>query len=133
MTRSTPTSTKSVLPVGASEGTRICSLLPSAVTHQSWFLTNGVPGNLSIYDFASHVRIGDPIPINVFTPRGTSIRSDGMAVAIGDGNGIAIWDLNPEHLKVAACRLAGRNLTPTEWNTHLHDLGDYRPTCARYP
>ena len=48
------------------------------------------------------------------------------------GNGIAIWDLNPEHLAAAACRLAGRNLTPTEWDTHLAELGDYRPTCPQY-
>ena len=56
-----------------------------------------------------------------------------MAVAFGDGgNGIVIWDLDPEHLATAACRLAGRNLTPTEWDTHLADLGDYRPTCPDY-
>ncbi len=56
-----------------------------------------------------------------------------MAVAIGDGNGIAIWDINPEHLEAAACRLAGRNLSRTEWDTHLHDLGDYRLTCPQHP
>jgi hypothetical protein len=89
--------------------------------------------SVAVYDVASHIRIGDPIPTNVFTPRGTSIRPDGMAVAISDGDGVAIWDLNPEHLMMAACRLAGRNLTRTEWDTHLSDLGDYRPTCPEYP
>jgi hypothetical protein len=56
-----------------------------------------------------------------------------MAVAIGDDDGVAIWDLNPEHLMMAACRLAGRNLTSTEWDTYLSDFGDYRPTCPEYP
>ena len=37
-----------------------------------------------------------------------------MAVAIGGGDGIAIWDFDPDHLAAAACRLAGRNLTPTD-------------------
>jgi DNA-binding SARP family transcriptional activator/outer membrane protein assembly factor BamB len=89
--------------------------------------------SVAVYDVASHIRIGDPIPTNVFTPRGTSIRPDGMSVAISDGDGVAIWDLNPEHLMMAACRLAGRNLTRTEWDTHLSDLGAYRPTCPEYP
>jgi outer membrane protein assembly factor BamB len=89
--------------------------------------------NVSIYDVASHLRLGDPIPIDVFAPRGSSLRPDGKAVAIGDGNGIAIWDLDPEHLQVAACHLAGRNLTQPEWTTHLAHLGEYRRTCPQYP
>jgi DNA-binding SARP family transcriptional activator/WD40 repeat protein len=71
---------------------------------------------VSIYDVASHTRLGDPIPTGGPTVLGGSLRSDGKAVAVG-GNGIAIWDLDPEHLATAACRLAGRNLTPTEWDT----------------
>ena len=88
---------------------------------------------VSVYDLASRTRLGDPIPVQVFTPRGFSLRPDGKAVAIGDGDGIAIWDLEPEHLQAAACRLAGRNLTPTEWDTHLAELGAYRPTCRHGP
>ena len=38
----------------------------------------------------------------------------------------------PNTSQAAACRLAGRNLTPTEWDTHLAALGDYRPTCPQY-
>jgi WD40 repeat protein len=85
--------------------------------------------SVSLYDTATRTRLGDPIPSKV--PRqGASLRPDGAAVAIGDGNGIAISDLNPQHLAGAACRLAGRNLTPAEWETYLAALGPYRPTCA---
>jgi WD40 repeat protein len=87
--------------------------------------------SVSIYDVASHTRLGDPIPTGGPTVFGGSLRSDGKAVAIG-GNGIAIWDLDPEHLATAACRLAGRNLTRTEWDTYLAELGHYRPTCPEY-
>ena len=83
-------------------------------------------GTTSIYDIASRTRLGDPIP------GGGSLRADGMAVAFGSGDGIIIWDLDPEHLATAACRLAGRNLTPTEWSTHLSGLGAHRPTCPEY-
>ena len=84
---------------------------------------------VSIYDVPTHTRLGDPIPVDVSTSRGQSLRPDGMAVAISTGDGITIWDLDPEHLATAACQLAGRNLTPTEWHDHLDELGAYRPTC----
>jgi len=44
-------------------------------------------------------------------------------------DGVTIWDLDPASLLVAACTLAGRNLTEIEWATYLGDLGAYRPTC----
>jgi WD40 repeat protein len=89
----------------------------------------------SIYDVNSRTRLGDPITRQFNATGGgvVSLRPDGLAVAFGGGgNGIVIWDLDPEHLATAACRLAGRNLTPTEWDTHLADLGDHRPTCPDY-
>jgi hypothetical protein len=54
-----------------------------------------------------------------------------MAVAVA-GNGIAVWHPNPKHLQAAACRLAGRNLSRTEWGTYLVELGRYRSTCPQY-
>ena len=88
---------------------------------------------MSIYDVASRIRIGDPIPIAEWNVRAASLRPDGMAVAIGDGDGIAIWDINPGHLQTTACRLAGRNITRAEWDTHLTELGAYRTTCPEHP
>jgi WD40 repeat protein len=85
---------------------------------------------VSIYDAASRTRLGDPIPLKV-QKQGASLRPDGAAVAVGTGEGLAIWDLDPQHLASAACRLAGRNLTPGEWNTYLAALGPYRPTCPQ--
>jgi hypothetical protein len=82
---------------------------------------------VSIYDTASRTRLGDPIPWSA----GASLRPDGAAVAVGTGDGVAIWDLNPQHLAAAACRLAGRNLTRAEWDTYLAALGQYRRTCPR--
>jgi WD40 repeat protein len=83
---------------------------------------------VSIYDTRSRTRLGDPIPWSVRA----SLRPDGAAVAVGTGDGVAIWDLNPQHLAADACRLAGRNLTPAEWDTYLGALGPYRPTCPEH-
>jgi hypothetical protein len=44
-------------------------------------------------------------------------------------DGVNVWDIDPEHLRAAACVLAGRNLTRTEWDTYVGALGPYRKTC----
>lgn len=84
---------------------------------------------LSIYDVDTRTQLGDPI-INDFPFFSGSIRPDGKAVATNDETGVAVWDIDPDNLAEAACRLAGRNLTRTEWDTYLSNVGDYRPTCS---
>jgi hypothetical protein len=86
---------------------------------------------LSIYDVATRTRLGDPIVDDVPFFVG-SLRPDGKAVATNARDGVAIWDIDPEHLADAACQFAGRNLTPSEWDTYLGDPGDYRTTCPNY-
>ena len=94
-------------------------------------IASSLDRTFSIYDVATRTRLGDTIP-SEFTTGALGIpflRPDGMAVAVGSSDGIIIWDLDPEHLATAACRFAGRNLTRTEWDTHLAALGDYQQTC----
>ena len=54
-------------------------------------------------------------------------------MAVNGREGLAVWSLEPDRLAEAACRLAGRNLTPTEWDAYLGHLGDYRATCPDNP
>jgi hypothetical protein len=61
------------------------------------------------------------------------VRPDGRAVAVTDRNGVAVWDLAPDRLADAACQLAGRNLTRTEWDSYVGGLGEYRATCPELP
>jgi hypothetical protein len=84
---------------------------------------------VSIYDVATGLRLGDPIPSDTAeTPVGF-LRHDGKAVAVTMAGGIAIWDLDQATLRTAACQLAGRNLTESEWTTYLGRLGPYVATC----
>jgi hypothetical protein len=53
-------------------------------------------------------------------------------VAVTDGSGVAIWSITGDHPAEAACRLAGRNLTDTEWGTYLSELGDHGRTCPEF-
>jgi WD40 repeat protein len=43
------------------------------------------------------------------------------------------WNLEATHLRDAACQLAGRNLTQTEWQQYLSWAGPRRPTCPQFP
>ena len=120
-------------PLGSFPGVRGLVTFSSSATTRAILKAQSFDRTVSIYDVATRTRIGDPLPIDVTIGGGSSLRPDGMAVAIGggSGNGVAIWDLNPNHL-AAACRLVGRNLTNTEWDSYLAALGDYRPTCPQY-
>ena len=44
-----------------------------------------------------------------------------------------VWDLAPDHVRDAACALAGRNLTQQEWDRSLPWAGPRRATCAQFP
>jgi DNA-binding beta-propeller fold protein YncE len=94
-------------------------------------IANALNQTVSIYDVASRSRLGDPIANDVPFLTG-SIRPDGNAVVTNSPHGVAIWDIDPEHLADAACTVAGRNLTATEWDTYIGDAGDHRATCPGY-
>ena len=80
------------------------------------------------------MQIGDPIDLGKLPLyEGMILRPDGLALAIDTGRGVEFWDLDPQHWEDAACRLAGRNLTPAEWEQYLGDLAPYRATCPSYP
>jgi DNA-binding SARP family transcriptional activator/WD40 repeat protein len=84
---------------------------------------------VSVYDVASGTRLGDPIPSAAPHIYPGFLHPDGHRVAVTVREGVAIWDIDPDHLAAAACELAGRNLTDTEWTTYLSGLGGRRATC----
>ena len=86
---------------------------------------------VSVFDVASGVRLGDPIQTGVSPDVSAFLRPDGKALAVTDSTGIAIWRLDAQALSSAACELAGRNLTPSEWRAYLGDL-PYRATCPEF-
>lgn len=85
---------------------------------------------VSLYDLATGVRLGDPIPIDSPLGYGGFLRPDGRQLAVTTRAGVVTWDLDPEALLDAACQLAGRNLTESEWSAYLNGFGARRETCA---
>lgn len=88
---------------------------------------------VAVYDVASHRRIGDPIPAHAPLIFSAFLRSDGRELAVTVKDGVLIWDIDPEHLAMAACKLAGRNMTLQEWQGLMGGFGPYRTTCPEYP
>jgi hypothetical protein len=73
--------------------------------------------------------IGAPLPgganraaVPTFTADGTRL------IASYDSGRAYLWDIRPESLIRHACQVAGRRLTPTEWQQFLPGR-DYHPAC----
>jgi hypothetical protein len=98
----------------------------------SVLLATSLDQTVSMYDVEGGTRIGDPIPHAAPFIYPGFLHPDGHTVVVTVREGVAIWDVAPDRL-AAACELAGRNLTGTEWATHLGELGDRRATCSAFP
>ncbi len=87
-----------------------------------------------LYDLTNGEQIGDPITTPDNEVVAFALRPDGKELAVGGGTGhqFTVWDLDPQHWLTAACRIAGRNLTPQEWTTNIGDLVPYHRSCADY-
>lgn len=92
-------------------------------------------GRVRLFDIASRTPIG--IPITGSDSLGyltyATLTPAGDLLALAGPDGVEVWDLDPDHWRVLACRLAGRNLTVQEWETNLPNAGHYQPTCPDWP
>lgn len=89
---------------------------------------------VQVYDMASRSRLGEPIESAAHDGLTEGwLRPDGSTVAVNGQSGVVAWVLDAELQAQAACVLAGRNLTRTEWSTYLGNGEPYRATCPAYP
>jgi WD40 repeat protein len=94
--------------------------------------SDAVTASAQLWDVSTLEPIGEPLPID--TRGGITITRDaeGTTAIIGTVDGTAVvWDVDPERWEGLACSIAGRNLTPTEWQHYLSGR-PYRPTCPQW-
>jgi WD40 repeat protein len=84
---------------------------------------------VSVYDTSSWIRLGDPIPADAPLIYPAYLHPDGDSLLVTVAKGVAWWHLDAETLRAAACQVAGRDLTRTEWTAYMAGLGPYRSTC----
>jgi WD40 repeat protein len=86
-----------------------------------------------LWDVETGQPIGQPL-------RGTGIltfSSDGKTLASAGGEGIILWDLDPESWIKVSCLRAGRNFTRSEWKRYFpnekYPISAEKVTCRDWP
>jgi WD40 repeat protein len=91
--------------------------------------TSGSEGTTALWDIGSGKRIGAPLTgppspgVAAFDPTGHT-----LATAFQDGT-VLLWDVDPASWQARACAVAGRRLTPQEWQDFLPGR-PYQPSCG---
>ena len=122
--------TEPISRVGTVPGTAGGLYWPSLSRDAQTLLVSAADGNGILYDAPTGERIGEPIRTDDSTLAWNMLRPDGLEMALSMPAGVVLWDLDPEHQFDYVCRIAGRDLTESEWNTYLGDLGDPQSTCG---
>jgi WD40 repeat protein len=129
---------ETLTPIGTFGGSRGFIRRAMGTADGAMLATNSLDRSVRLYDVATRTTLGTPITIANEQSNIMTLSLDGKQLAVGGEpatgeHAIQIWDLEPEHWVVAACRLAGRNLTRAEWDTNIGDLAPYRATCPAFP
>ena len=95
-------------------------------------------GAFDLIDPASGSRIGNIFP----SPTGGDTSTDAIATVSADGSYALIGEVGQRIVRIElsrskwldmACKIAGRNLTRTEWDRYFGTVAPYHATCAQYP
>jgi WD40 repeat protein len=95
----------------------------------SMLAASGSEGTTALWDVRSGKRIGVPLPGPSSRGVGASDQTGHtLAIAFDDGT-VLLWDIDPASWRKRACAVAGRHLTPQEWQEFLPDR-PYQPSCG---
>jgi hypothetical protein len=90
-------------------------------------------GRIDLWDTATLQPVGEPLTAPTTESLFSNADPRGTKIAIGSYSGITtVLDVDPHDWQRTACRLAGRNLTRTEWARYLTGQA-YRKTCPQWP
>ena len=103
-------------------------------------VSGGDDQTVRLWDVQTGEAIGEPWQKHSGSVSDVTFSPDGKQVVSGSSGypnspwdyAIIIWDVDENSWKKRLCRIAGRNLTKTEWQKHLGDK-PYKKTCSSYP
>jgi WD40 repeat protein len=88
-------------------------------------------GTTRLWDVASHRPIGAALPgIADHDVASAFVEGGSHLITVYDNGRAYSWDVRPRSWAQTACDIAGRTLTPAEWQDTLPNLA-YTPACGR--
>ena len=96
------------------------------------FVTTGRDGAVKLWDTETQELLGSVLPLGPNHRVRASFVDAGRLLIFYDTGEIFEWDPRPDTWEAHACRVAGRNLTRSEW-ADLFPGERYRRTCPQYP
>jgi WD40 repeat protein len=96
------------------------------------FVTTGIDGAVKLWDKETLQPLGSVMPLGPNHRVRASFLADNRVLIVYGTGEIFEWDPRPDTWEAYACRVAGRNLTKTEWAELLPDQ-EYRKTCREHP
>jgi WD40 repeat protein/DNA-binding SARP family transcriptional activator len=94
--------------------------------------TTSDDGTTRLWDVSSGRTIGTALPGPAQHYVAAAFVDGGTHLVTLDDNGHGnLWDIQPQSWARRACQIAGRTLTPTEWNAALPER-TYAPACAAH-
>jgi WD40 repeat protein len=91
--------------------------------------TTSSDGTGRLWDVALGRPVGAALSAASGNPIGAAFIRGGTQLAVAHERGGVAWDVRPHTWTRHACAVAGRTLTPSEWNNALPQH-DYAPACA---
>jgi WD40 repeat protein/class 3 adenylate cyclase len=96
------------------------------------FITTGQDGAVKVWDAATWRVLQTIVPFGENHRVRASFLAPDRVMMVDDTGEILEWDPRPDTWEAHACRVAGRNLTRSEW-ADLVPGEEYRKTCPQYP
>ncbi|MGH2521863.1 MAG: hypothetical protein ACRDH2_05090, partial [Anaerolineales bacterium] len=120
--------------LGHSDGVTSLAFGPLSANGQTTTLASGSrDSTLILWDVATRQHIGDPFVPSTRGLTGLAFSLEGDRLISGSEEGVITeWDVSAASWQARACEIAGRNLSPDEWEQFMPGQ-PYRKVCEQFP
>ena len=89
--------------------------------------------DLLLWDVEKHRQVGPSLRAHENRITDLAFSPTEPLLASSSSDRVMLWDLDVEHWRERACRLANRNLSHSEWRQYVGEDEPYRAQCPGYP
>lgn len=92
-------------------------------------MTTSTDGKIRLWNLTTEKLIGTPLPGSNARGQGTFFPNGKRLIAVFPSGAGVIWNVDPASWNARACKVAGHNLSRTEWRSFLPNV-PYHKVCA---